>query len=255
MGQQKATRAIGVLGQSGPVGAMPGQGRLLVPRHGEDGQCDAEPVGPRLPEPLGGPANLGQQVRGDAEQLAQPGVPSSRFQVHQRGPRGVGAVGGVQSAGQPPDQPGIHRARREFAVFRSCPSPFDVVEDPRDLGCREVGIEFQAGHPAHALGGRGKLLASVGGSSVLPNDGGMDGSSGGALPDNHGLALVGDGDAEEVVRGDSGLGEGASRRSELGVPNGLGVVLHPSRTRVRLREFDLAHTKRTASGIEHDGPR
>ena len=67
---------------------------------------------------------------------------SPRRDVEQQRARGVGGVGRVRAAGQPPEQEAVDGAEGELAPLRAAArAPVDVVEEPGDLGGREIGIE------------------------------------------------------------------------------------------------------------------
>src|SRR5690606_39781973 len=89
------------------------------------------------------------------------------------------------------------------------------VEDPRDLGAGEVRVDDEAGafgeERLQAIGLH--AVAGLGRAAVLPDDGAMDRAAGLAVPDERGLALVGDADAGELARVDP--------RRQQGVANGL----------------------------------
>ena len=76
-------------------------------------------------------------------------------------------------AGQAPDQPAVDGAEGQLAALGPLARAGHVVEQPVDLGRREVRIEHQAGPfarpgPRAAAAQRG---AALGGAPVLPDDG------------------------------------------------------------------------------------
>jgi hypothetical protein len=112
-----------------------------------------------------------------------------------------------RAAGEPPKEKGIDGAEGELAALRPVPGAGHVVEDPGGLGAGEVGVEEEAGLPRHRglVPGRLQPGAELGRAPVLPDDAPMHGLSGGAVPDDRGLALVGDADRGDVGGGRSGL--------------------------------------------------
>jgi hypothetical protein len=66
------------------------------------------------------------------------------------------------AAGQPPQQEAVDRAEGEFAFLGPRARAVDMIEDPGELGAREIGIEQQPGLRAHhRLGAVGlQLLAA-----------------------------------------------------------------------------------------------
>ena len=160
--------------------------------------------------------HLGQQRARHAEQAQQIVVPRALGDVVEQRAAGVGGVGGMHAAaGEPPDEKAVDGAEGEVAGLRQRAGAGHVVEQPGDLGGGEVGIEQQAG-----LGGDGRLVAGIlegaahlGGAPVLPDDGAMDGLAGAAIPDQAGLALVGDADGGDVARLQAGGGNAPGAQS------------------------------------------
>ncbi len=84
-----------------------------------------------------------------------------------------------------------------------------------------------------------ELRADVGGAAVLPDDGAVHGLAGGAVPHHGGLALVGDADRGDVLRGKPRLLQRVAADHDGRGPDVLGLVLDPARGREMLREFLL----------------
>src|SRR3989449_6381512 len=146
------------------------------------------------------------------------------------------------TARQLPQQPRVDGTEGQLAARGASARVGHLVEDPRDLRPREVGVEHEAGALAHhrlvAVGAQ--PVTDGGGAAALPDDRAMDRRAGGTVPDGRRLALVGDADGGDVVAGDAGrlqrLGRGPlDRRPEI-----LGVVLHPARPRIVLRDLGVA---------------
>src|SRR5690606_35011609 len=78
------------------------------------------------------------------------------------------------------------------------PRPRNVVEQPLELGRREIGVD----HQARALADERlvslphEFLAARGGAAVLPDDGARHRTAGLSLPERRRLALVGDSDGD-----------------------------------------------------------
>jgi hypothetical protein len=65
--------------------------------------------------------------------------------VHHERPAGVGDVGHVDLAARElPDQPSVDRPEQEVAVLGLPAGALDVVQDPVDLGPREIRVDEQA---------------------------------------------------------------------------------------------------------------
>jgi hypothetical protein len=98
-----------------------------------------------------------------------------------------------------------------------------------------------------------QCAAQLGGAPVLPDDGAMDGLTAAPIPDEAGLALVGDADAGNISSAELGGRERLPRRLHAGAPDVLGIVLDPARGRIMLGEFPLPRPERVEAGAEHDG--
>jgi hypothetical protein len=118
----------------------------------------------------------------------------------------------------------------------------------------EVGGQRQAGLAAEAV------LADVAaefpaegvGAGVLPDDGVVDGLTGVLVPEESGLALVGDADGLDVVAGDAGLLDGSGDDLLDVGPDLVGVVLDPARLREDLLVLLLVDRDDTAVLVEDD---
>ncbi len=98
-----------------------------------------------------------------------------------------------------------------------------------------------------------KLGAFRSGAAVLPDDGGVDGLAGGAVPHDHGFALVGDADGGQIAGARAGLGEDFDSATELGGEDLIGVVLDPAGLGVKLLEFVLGDGDDGAGLVEENG--
>jgi len=123
--------------------------------------------------------------------------------IEEHGAGVVADVSGVKLApGKFPDQPCIHCSEGKLSRFRKGAGAGNVVEDPRDLGGREIGIDEKPGLLLNAftMTFGSEALAEVGGPAVLPDDGIAERLSGFAVPDNRGFTLVGDADCRDICR-------------------------------------------------------
>ena len=131
-----------------------------------------------------------------------------------------------------------------------------MVDDPRDLGRREVRIEQQAGLCGYRRlqAAPHECLARIGSAAVLPHDGVAENPAILAIPYHRGLALVGDADGRHANRGvgRSQFSEGVLADRDRGVPNFFGVVLHPAVMRVDLAELALRSGYRPAGPVENN---
>src|SRR6218665_394643 len=145
------------------------------------------------------------------------------------------------SAGQIPEQPGVHGAREKFTALSSHASSWNRIKYPRDLGRRKVGGKGESGlwgEPG-ATAPRRKPVNLWLGTGVLPHDCVGDRGAGVSIPDDGGLALVCDTD-----RGD--LGGRGTRSAEYvkhcrcdTVPHLEGVMFNPAGLRKNLFVFTL----------------
>ncbi len=200
--EHEAAGTVGILDAARLKAAVAKQGGLLVSRHAGDGWMVRHDVGTDLTKAAGRGTHLGQHGHRDVEYLAKLLVPAQLVNVEEHGAAGVGVVGGVNlAAREVVDEPGVHGAAHELAGLGHLARTLDVVENPGDLGGREVRVGDEAGALADevrmALGhdpvhyGRG--------AAALPHDRVVDGLAGEAIPNDDGLALVGDADGADAV--------------------------------------------------------
>ena len=208
---------------------------MLVPGHPADGQAGQRRVRPEGRRVDGAEAAargpyLGEGPDRHPEELAQLLRPGALGDVQERGPRGVGHVGGenpaVRAAGEVPEEPGVHRAEGEVGAVRHAA----LGEEPVHLGGAEVGVEDQAGAPAHQgeVARRHQVVADRGGPAVLPDDRPVVGAPGAPVPGHHRLALVGDaqggGPAPAPLQAAGHVGERLAHQR----PDLVRVVLDPA---------------------------
>ena len=152
--QHEAAGAVGVLRQPGLEARLAEQRALLVAGDATDRQRRAEPARPsrgRRRGWTGAPAAAPR--RGTSSDRQQLGVPGVVVHVQHQRARGVADVGRVKlAAGQHPHQPGVDGAEGELAAFGGSARAGHVVEDPLQLGAREVGVDDQAGLGAEGVG-------------------------------------------------------------------------------------------------------
>ena len=184
---------------------------------------------------LGGGPDLRQYGGGDLQRRDDLVVPLHRVEVHQEGARGVGDVGDVHAAvrasGQIPDDPGVHRPEEDVAPLGALAQPLDVVEQPAHLRAGEVRRERQARLAAEAVLAdvAAELLAERVGAGVLPDEGVVDGLTGVLVPEQGGLALVGDADRLDVGGGDTRLDDRPGDDLLDVLPDLIRVVFDPAR--------------------------
>ena len=223
---------------------MPEQRRLLVSRDPCDRHGRAEQR--RLADRLGRCHDAWQQRPLDAEQREELVVPVERVQGGEHRARRVRRVGDVHGAvRQPPDEPAVDGAECERLLRQ-----LRAGEKPLELRRREVRVGNEPCPLANEA--IGKLAATLGGPSVLPDDRPLHGDSAPALPDERRLALVRDADPRELARRDARLRERGLRRGERARPDLLRVVLDPAGTREELLDLPVAAPERPELGIDDE---
>ncbi len=170
--EQEAARPVGVLGEARRQAHLPEERRLLVARRSRRPGRLAE-RGARGAVDLARAADLGQEAARNAKEPQQLLVPVEPPQVEEHGPRRVADVGDVRGAArQLPDEPGVDRAERQPARLGPLARALDVLQDPRELGRREIRVDHQAGALADPVleAVRLEALAEIGRAPVLPDD-------------------------------------------------------------------------------------
>ena len=184
------------------------------------------------------------------EDIGQLGVPFQAADVEEQGAGCVAGIGGVdRTAREPPQQPTVDGAERHTWTGRDAP----LGKQPGQLGGGEVRVEHQAGAGPHQLQVAGGLerLAEGGASSVLPHDGPMESLTGTAVPQHHGLALVGDPDRRHrLIQGGQQIRQGGGD----GRPDLLGVVLNPPGAGKVLGKLPVAGPDRQTFRADGHGP-
>ena len=186
---------------------------------------------------------------GNREEAAEIVGPLEGPQVHEQCPGGVGDVGDVPpAAGQVPEQQAVDGPRGKLAGLGAVAGAGDVVEQPGDLGGREVGIEHQAGAFGDPAAAVAVPLAEWGGAAVLPDQGRADRLAGLAVPDDGCLALVGQPDGRDPVKLKPCFGQCPLHLRADRAEEGVGIVLDPARLRVSGKDLGLGLADRLAAG-------
>src|SRR5262249_1827379 len=162
-----------------------------------------------------------------------------------------------RAAGQLPGEPGIDGAEREPAGVGFRARARNVVENPADLACGEIGVDEEPGLRLDGLGRAAGLqpLAELGGAAILPDDRVVNGVAGRAIPDDRRFTLIGDAERRDVGGTHTGARERFGGDADLRRPDFVRVVLDPSGLRKQLCEFLLRHRHDFAVPIEDDGTR
>ena len=255
--QQEAPGAVGVLQHAGLRAQLAEQRGLLVTGNAGNGNGHLGEAGGGFAIHLAGAFHLRQHGARHAEELEQLVVPVQCVDVVEHRAAGVAGVGHVHlAAREVPDQPGVHRAEAQLAPFGLLAGAGHVVQHPLDLGGREIGIQHQTGLLLDACAVLlANLVAIFGRAAVLPDDGVVDRLTGGAVPHQRRLALVGHADGRDVGRIQPRFGQCFGQHGHLRGPDLLAVVLHPARFGEVLVERTLGHRHHLATLVEDDGTR
>ena len=130
---------------------------------------------------------------------------------------------------------------------------FHVIKQPAQLGCREIGVEQQAGSFADPLFKIlvAQLATRCGGSSVLPDNGVVYRHTGRPIPDHDCFSLVGDADCGYVAAAGR---ERLAAHCTRGLPDFLRVMLDQAVGRIDLRERLLRFRYDIVIVIKNNGP-
>jgi len=97
--------------------------------------------------------------------------------------------------------------------------------------------------------------ATVGGATALPDDGVMDGLARVAVPDDDGLALVGEGEGRDLAGLTLGARQHVEQHGALGLPENFGIVLDPAGVGIELGKLLLFGGMDLQFPVKQDGPR
>src|ERR1035441_3911702 len=131
-----------------------------------------------------------------------------------------------------------------------------MIQQPAHLAARKISVNDQAGFALDQvlMAGPLQLIAEAGGAPVLPHDGVMDRFAGGAVPQNRGLALVGDANGRKIARLDSAPGQCRAGDFKLAGPDLAGVMLHPPGEGENLLKLLLRGSADGASMLKDNRP-
>ena len=252
----EATGAIGALDHAGLEAGLADQRGLLVAGHAQHRDSGAEQFGLGAAEIGGAVEHLRQQAARNVEQRQQLLVPLLAVDVEQQGARGIAGVGAMRLAtAQTPQQEAVDGAEAQFAALGALAGARHAVENPAQLGGGKVGVDQQAGllrHPRFVTGGF-QPGTVVGGAAVLPDDGRMDRCAGRGIPDDGGLALVGDADGQHLLGPEPLARQHLTTDLEGAQPDLFGVVLDPAILGEVLLELALGTGQVQTLGTEDNG--
>ena len=253
--QRKAPRAVGRFHHPGREAALANGGGLLVAGHTQN--ADRSTNRSVVPKSAAQSRGWGRSAVGTSNSSHRPGSQAPRL-ISMRSVRAA-LVASVACTLPPVSRQSkrCRRCRRRAARSRFRPRARDMVEQPGDLGGGEIGIEQQSG--ARCDQGLVSLLSQCGagvrGAPVLPDDCIVDGAAGRAVPDDRGLALIGDADRGDVLRPGADLGERRAYGRKGGRPDRLGIVLDQAGGRIDLGQLLPRARDRGQRSIEQDRAR
>lgn len=253
--EQKAAGSEGVFRLAGGKAGLAEEGRLLVACRTGNFYLAAEVHRVSVLIKAAGRHRLREHTFRDVQLLQDLVVPFQRVDVEHHGAAGVGIVGDVQfSAGQLPDEPGLHGAEEQFSPLGPFAGAGDMIQYPLELSGRKIGVDDEAGLlPEFLRQAPGfQLVAVFAGAAALPDDGVADGLPGLLVPDDGGLPLVGDADGGDVLGSGADFVHGREGHAQLGGPDLIGVVLHPAGSRVILGKFLLRDAADLTRFVEQD---
>ena len=96
-----------------------------------------------------------------------------------------------------PEKKAVDSPEGQLPVCSQIPRAFNIVENPLELGSREIRIEQQTGATLHCFAKTlGSQLVTIRGcTAVLPDNGVIDRSTGLTVPNDSSLSLVCDSDS------------------------------------------------------------
>ena len=260
--QHEAAGAIGVLGHAGGVAGLAEQGGLLVAGDAGDRDWRAEDVASCSRRRRARKAERAAAVRAGRGTVRAARRPSRR-----RGCRRAGCARRCETSVTCTPPP-VSFQTSQLSTVPKASSPRSarsaraghVVEQPRELGGGEIGIEHQAGLlRTVSVRGRARFRLSQA-SAVRRSCQTMalcTGCAGGAVPHHRGLALVGDADRGDVrvpsARPAAMRARAHARAATTRSPPGRA---RPSPAAGRSGGIPAAPTRRMApSSVEHDRAR
>jgi hypothetical protein len=178
--------------------------------------------------------------------------------VEEHRTRGVARIADVlASAGEIPNEPGVHRAESEFAGFGCGLCAGHVLENPLELRAGEVGVDHKAGFATDRSGEPAgfEAIAHRSGATVLPDNGIADRTASFSLPDYGSLTLIGDANRGDVICREARLFERLSGHIGLRGPDLFGIVFDPAGLREDLAELLLGDGQDRSAVIENDRTR
>ena len=229
---------------------------LLIARVTRNRHCDA--IDYRLAKHTGRWSNPRQHSARNVQQRQQLIIPTIGVNIKEQRAARVRRVGRMNLAtGEIPDQPRVHRAKTQLTVFGAGPGTRHVVQQPLKLGAGKISIEHEPRFLLNQLrfARRFQFITQPRRATVLPDDGIRNRSSGGAVPQHCGFALIGDANRRDFLGPCARFGNRGKHDLVLRSPNLGSVVLDPSGLRKMLAQFFLRAGDRCTGMVKQNRPR
>ena len=233
------------------------QGGLLVARHTGHRNTGLENRRRSLAIDFAAAFHFGHHRGRNMEKLKQFIVPLLRMNIEQHC---AGSIRDVRNKFRParqlPDQPGIDRSETELSTFSPLADTFHMIQNPAYLGRGKIGIDHQA---CLLLDHRSiplclQLLAIIGRTPVLPDDGVIDRETGFAIPYDRRFALIGNTDTSDMGIRHIRFCHRFLDGGRLRVPDLVRIMLHPAGFREILLKRFLRQCDDSPLVVEKDRP-
>jgi len=202
--------------------------------------------------------HLGHHAFRNAQCRQQLCVPLVGVDIKEHGAGRIAHIGGVhRAATELPHQPTVHRAKQQLTALGLGSGVGHVVQQPLQLGARKIRVDQQTGFGLNGIRQTSFAQGHAGGlsTSVLPNDGVINGLARCLVPHHTGFALVGDAQRGHLMRANACLGQRLLCRGQLGLPNLHRIMFDPPWLWVDLSDLLLCHGHDLAAGVEHNAAR
>src|SRR5579862_3907858 len=145
------------------------------------------------------------------------------------------------AAGEVPDEVGVNVAEEQVACLGDLPRARNVFENPADFQTAKIGRERQTGFAAESvLSSRlSEFSDIIGDARILPRKRIRDWLAGFSIPNEGGLALIGNSNRGKVSRPEAGFRHRLSDYGARVLPDFHGIMFDPSGLRVNLFMFSL----------------
>jgi hypothetical protein len=257
---QEVTGAVGVLRLARVECGLAECRGLLVSEDSGNGHLPKQAVRFRHTVDLGRAADLRQHRGRHAERIQDVLAPGQGREVHEHRAAGVRHVRCVHStvdtAREVPEHPGVRRPEHQVARLGLLARALDVLEDPDDLGAGEICGQRKPDVLLESLDSAvlREAFDDVLRAGVLPDDGVVHRLARVPVPDDRGLALIGDADRGDVVTGEVCLREGLADDLSGVAPDLSRVVFDPPGPGEDLLMLQLAGRDDRARLVEDDRP-